>query len=81
MTSATLTRYFPRSLGELPDAGTHRAVQSLTRVLMAIKNLKGGYGYKSDGVKLGDADKMSSGIVPRGQPNTAPFTATCTRRM
>ena len=66
-------KVFPKKkVGELPDAETLRAVQSLTRVLMATKNLKGGYGYKSDGVKLGDADKILFWYRPeRGQPNFA----------
>jgi hypothetical protein len=58
---------FPKKkVGELPDAETLRAVQSITRVLMATKNLKGGYGYESDGVKLGDADKMLFWYRPEG---------------
>ena len=55
-----------KKVGELPDAETLRVVQSLTRVLMATKNLKGGYGYKSDGVKLGDADKILVWYRPEG---------------
>jgi hypothetical protein len=58
---------FPKEkVGELPDAETLRAVQSLTRMFMATKNLKGGYGYKSDGVKLGDADKILFWYRPEG---------------
>ena len=60
-------KVFPKKkVGELPDAETLRAVQSLTRVLMATKNLKGGFGYKSDGVKLGDADKILFWYRPEG---------------
>ena len=68
-TSAFKRRFLPpgeKKVGELPDAETLRAVQSLTRVLMATKNLKGGYGYKSDGVKLGDADKILVWYRPKG---------------
>jgi outer membrane lipoprotein-sorting protein len=49
---------FPKKTGAIPDPETLRAVQSLTRFLMATRQLKGGFGYKSDGVKLGDADKI-----------------------
>jgi Predicted periplasmic protein (DUF2092) len=58
---------FPKNkVGELPDAQTFRAVQSIACVLMATKNLKGGYGYKSEGVKLGDADKLLFWYRPEG---------------
>ena len=60
-------KIFPKNkVGELPDAQTLLAVQSIARVLMATKNLKGGYGYKSEGVKLGDADKMLFWYRPEG---------------
>lgn len=60
-------KVFPKKkVGELPDAETLGAVQSLARVLMATKNLKGGFGYKSDGVKLGDADKILFWYRPEG---------------
>ena len=33
---------------------------------MASRNLNGGFGYKSDGVKLGDADKILFWYRPEG---------------
>lgn len=52
--------------GELPDAETLRVVQSLTRFMMATRTLKGGFGYRSEGVKLGDADKILFWYRPEG---------------
>jgi outer membrane lipoprotein-sorting protein len=57
---------FPKKPGALPDPETLRAVQSLTRFFMATRHLKGGFGYKSDGVKLGDADKILFWYRPEG---------------
>ena len=60
-------KVFPKKeVGVLPDAETLGAVQSVARLLMATKNLKGGYGYKPDGVKLGDADKILFWYRPEG---------------
>jgi len=53
-------------LGKLPDAETLRVVQSMTRFLMATQPLKGGFGYRSDGVKLGDAGKILFWYRPEG---------------
>jgi outer membrane lipoprotein-sorting protein len=50
----------------IPDSETLQMVQSLTRFMMATKALKDGYGYKSDGVKLGDADKILFWYRPDG---------------
>jgi outer membrane lipoprotein-sorting protein len=59
---------FPKKTkpGEIPDAETLAVVHSLTRCLMATQNIKGGFGYKSDGVKLGDADKILFWYRPEG---------------
>jgi hypothetical protein len=60
-------KVFPKKkVGELPDAETLGAVQSVARLLMATKNLKGGFGYKSDGIKLGDANKILLWYRPEG---------------
>ena len=34
--------------------------------MMATRTLKGGFGYRSDGVKLGDADKILFWYRPEG---------------
>jgi hypothetical protein len=62
------SKMFPKKEkpGTLPAPETLQAVQSLTRFLMASKNMKGGFGYKSDGVKLGDADKILFWYRPEG---------------
>jgi len=52
--------------GTLPDAETMRVLLPITRFLMATKPLKGGFGYRSDGVKLGDADKILFWYRPEG---------------
>jgi hypothetical protein len=52
--------------GTLPAPETLQAVQSLTRFLVTSRNLKGGFGYKSDGVKVGDADKILFWYRPEG---------------
>jgi len=58
---------FPMKLnGKLPDAESLRVVQSMTRFLMATQPLKGGFGYRADGVKLGDAGKILFWYRPDG---------------
>lgn len=58
---------FPKNkVGELPNPESLRAFLSLTRFMMATQNLKGGYSYKSEGVKLGDADKILFWYRPEG---------------
>jgi outer membrane lipoprotein-sorting protein len=59
---------FPRKqkVGELPDAEMLRVVQSISRFMMASRTLNGGFGYKSDGVKLGDADRILFWYRPQG---------------
>ncbi|MFI5457564.1 MAG: outer membrane lipoprotein carrier protein LolA [Isosphaerales bacterium] len=56
-------------LGVLPDAETIRVAQSLIRFVMATQPLKGGFGYRSDGVKLGDAEKILFWYRPEGAAN------------
>jgi outer membrane lipoprotein-sorting protein len=55
-----IDQVFPKKQkrGELPDAETLRFVQSLARFMMATQPFKGRFGYRSEGVKLGDADKI-----------------------
>ncbi len=50
----------------IPDSETFRIIQSATRFLMARQSLKDGFGYRSDGVKLGDADKILFWYRPDG---------------
>ena len=65
--SMDFDKAFPKNkIGTLPDPDTLRAVYAYARVLMATRNLKGGFGYKSDGVKLGDADKILFWYRPEG---------------
>jgi outer membrane lipoprotein-sorting protein len=68
-----LTEYFdgkkPHKRGELPDAEMFQQVQTNVRFMMAIRPLKGGFGYRSTGVKLGDADKILFWYRPEGAAN------------
>ena len=65
--SIDFDKAFPKNkLGTLPDPETLRAVQSFARVLVATRNLKGGFGYKPDGLKLGDVDKILFWYRPDG---------------
>jgi outer membrane lipoprotein-sorting protein len=57
---------FPKKQGAIPDPETLRLVQALARFMMATRSLKGGFGYKSEGVKLGDADKILFWYRPEG---------------
>jgi outer membrane lipoprotein-sorting protein len=61
-------KVFPKKQerGELPDAETLRVVQSLTRFMMATRSLKGRFGYRSEGVRLGDAAKILFWYRPEG---------------
>ena len=63
---AEFDQRFPKKQGALPDPDTLRLVQSITRFMMATRPLKGGFGYRSDGVKLGDADKILFWYRPEG---------------
>jgi hypothetical protein len=73
------SKLFPKQekQGTLPAPETLQAVQSLTRFLMASKNMKGVINPMAP--CSATPIKSSSGIDPRAQPNTGPFTATCTR--
>ena len=42
----------------IPDSETFRIVQAATRFMIVTRSLKDGFGYRSEGVKLGDADKI-----------------------
>ncbi len=65
--SIDFDKAFPKNkIGTLPDPETLWAVQAFARFLMATRNLKGGFGYKSEGVKLGDADKILFWYRPEG---------------
>ncbi len=58
---------FPKKqVGSLLDGETLRVVQSLTRFMMATRPLNGKFGYRSEGVKLGDADKIIFWYRPEG---------------
>ena len=59
-------KVFPKPKAGIPDAEMLSMVQSLTRFLMATRSLKGGFGYRSEGVKLGDADKILFWYRPEG---------------
>ncbi len=50
----------------IPDSETFRMIQSTTRFMMARQSLKDGFGYRPDGVKLGDADKILFWYRPDG---------------
>ena len=58
----------PAQTGAIPDAETFKFVQAITRFTMAARALKGGFGYKPDGVKIGDADKILFWYRPEGLP-------------
>ena len=65
--SMDFDKAFPKNMvGMLPDPETLQAVQAFTRVLMATRSLKGGFVYKPDGVKLGDAAKILFWYRPEG---------------
>ena len=53
-------------VGEIPDAKQLQLVHALTRFMVATRTLKGGFGYRSEGVKLGDADKILFWYRPEG---------------
>jgi outer membrane lipoprotein-sorting protein len=59
---------FPKKqkIGELPDAEALRFIQTGARFMMATRSLKQGFGYRSEGVKLGDADKILFWYRPDG---------------
>lgn len=66
-----LDQLFPKKTrkGELPDSETLRVLQVVTRFMMATRPLKEGFGYKSDGIKLGDAGKILFWYRPPGAVN------------
>lgn len=60
-------RVFPKKKGErLPDAETLRAVQALTRFMLATRSLKEKLGYRSEGVTIRDANKILLWYRPAG---------------
>jgi outer membrane lipoprotein-sorting protein len=66
-----LDEVFPKKqkLGELPDAEALEVVQRTVRFMLATRSLKGGFGYRSQGVKFGDADKIVFWYRPEGAAN------------
>jgi hypothetical protein len=52
--------------GAIPDPERFRIAMTWTRFMMAARELKDGYGYKADGVRLGDADTIVFWFKPRG---------------
>jgi hypothetical protein len=63
---AEIDQVFPKKPGVVFDPEGLSAVQSAGRFLMATRALKGGFGYRSEGVKLGDADKILFWYRPEG---------------
>jgi hypothetical protein len=58
---------FPnRKSDELPDEATKHAMISAIRCMNATRPLKGGFGYRPEGVKLGEADKILFWYRPEG---------------
>ncbi len=57
---------FPK---RIDDFELLKIAQSITRFMMATRELKGGFGYNSEGVKLGDADKILFWYRPEGAAN------------
>ena len=60
---------FPKKKGALPDPEGLSLALSLGRFMMATRALKGGYGFRPEGVKLGDADKILFWYRPEGALN------------
>jgi outer membrane lipoprotein-sorting protein len=54
---------------KLPSGEMLKVLHSYTRFVMAIRTLKAGFGYRSEGVKLGDADKIVFWYRPEGAAN------------
>jgi hypothetical protein len=50
----------------IPDSETFRLIQAMTRFMMVTRSLKDGFGYRPEGVKLGDADKILFWFRPDG---------------
>jgi outer membrane lipoprotein-sorting protein len=50
----------------IPDSETFRMIQAMTRFMIVTRSLKDGFGYRSEGVKLGDADKILFWYRPDG---------------
>ena len=50
----------------LPDPELLRIVQTMGRFMLATRELKDGFGYKADGVKLGDAGTIILWYKPKG---------------
>jgi outer membrane lipoprotein-sorting protein len=50
----------------IPDSETLRAIQAMTRFMMVSRSLKDGFGYRPEGVKLGDTDKILFWYRPDG---------------
>ncbi|WP_406698200.1 hypothetical protein V5E97_05035 [Singulisphaera sp. Ch08] len=61
-------QFFPKDIKKsaLPDPERLRTVQTILRFMMATRELKEGFGYKPDGVKLGDADTIILWYKPKG---------------
>ncbi len=67
---AALGKYFGLQLGKQPGQKTEKQkvepVINVTEVFVFLSMLKGNYGYKPEGVKLGDADKILFWYRPAG---------------
>ena len=62
-----IDQMFPKKKGALPDPEGFSLALSLWRFMMATRQLKGGFGYRSEGVKLGDVDKILFWYRPEGE--------------
>ncbi len=66
MTLPRLIRCSRKRRVRLPDPEGFSLALSLWRFMMATRQLKGGFGYRSEGVKLGDVDKILFWYRPEG---------------
>jgi len=60
---------FPKKKGVVLDPEGLAAALAMTRFMMATRSLTSGFGYKSEGVKFGDAHKILFWYRPEGAPN------------
>ena len=58
-----------------------KLINLVVRVQILLLDAKSAYGYQADGVKLGEADRLSSGISPKGKIATGLSLAIFTSAM
>ena len=75
-------KFIPKQVkpSAIPDSETFRIIQSVTRFMMATRQLKDGFGYRPNGVKLGDADKILFWYRPDGGTSYRASMVTCVRQ-